>query len=105
MSIVDDYKKRISDQLNDIEIIEIDNRPLRKSDVSKLTDKQVIEVEHKKGFLIRVRKKYIIENFLNIPTVMYLTDKYRVEDELLGEHPVEFNAEDTAEYVNGLLGY
>ena len=105
MNTKNEYIKNIAEKLNDIEYITINDRLLKESDIKKISNKQIIQIEHKKGFLIQIRKQYIIDMFLNIPTLLYSTDQYIVCDELLGKHGVEYNAKDMAEYVNGLLGY
>lgn len=97
--------EQIKIALQDIQIIKIDNRKITASDIASLTNKQVIEIFHRKGFLIRIHKAYIIDQILGIPTIMYSVDQYQVEDELLGVHSLQFNYKEMADYVNGLLGY
>jgi predicted RNA-binding protein with EMAP domain len=105
MNEVEKYAKQIADQINNVKYIYIDNRQLEERDINKLTKKQVVKIRHKKGFDVSIRKHYIIEAFLNIPTLLYSNDKYMIADDLMGVHPVDFNVEDTVVYVNGLLGY
>lgn len=102
---IEDYAKQIAEQLNNARFVNIENRPLSKEDISNLTNNQIIKIKHKKGFDISIRKKYVIEYVLNIPTLMYSLDKYMVADDLLGVHPLEYELKDTVQYVNGLLGY
>jgi hypothetical protein len=105
MNTLDDYMKDIAKKLEDVQYVYIDCRPIRESDLLKLSNNQILRINHPKGFLIEVRKSYIIDSFLNIPTLMYSYNQYIICDEWLGRHGVEYNAKDMAEYVNGLLGY
>jgi len=103
MSNIEQCAKQLAEQLNDIKFTDIDTRPLRKSDIVKLTNKQIVRIRHNKGFVISIRKKYVIELFCNIPTLIYSVDKYMVADDLLGVHPVEFNKDDMVEYVKHIF--
>lgn len=105
MSVTEEYAQQLANQISDVEFIDLDTRPLLKSDIKNITNKQVISVRHNKGFDIQIRRQYIIERVCNIPTLMYSTDMFIVADDLMGKHPVEFNVDDMIVYVNGLLGY
>jgi hypothetical protein len=99
------YLKSIADELNKTTYIDIEYRPVTIKDIQKLKNNKILNVPHPKGFNIQVRKEYIVESILNIPTLLYSEDEYMVADELFGVHPVSFNAEDTVEFVNGLIGF
>jgi hypothetical protein len=95
--------KKIAEQLKKAEYLCLDRVPLQAKDIEGLTNNQVLSVEHKKGFKIDIRKEFRVELMLGIPTLMYATDKFIVADEIMGQHGVNYNAEDMAEYINGLL--
>ena len=99
------YLKPIADKLNKTTFINIECRPVTINDINKLKNNKILNIPHPKGFNIQVRKEYIIESILNIPMLLYSVDEYMIKDELFGVHPVTFNAEDTVEFVNGLLGF
>lgn len=99
------YIKEIADKLNKTKFVDIESRPITFEDIKQLGNDKILRIPHIKGFNIQVRKEYIVDYILNIPTLLYSEDEYMVTDELMGVHPVTFNAEDTVEFVNGLLGY
>ncbi len=97
--------KDIADKINSTEFVEIFDRPITEKDVLQLTDNQAIRVKHKNGFTFNIRRSFIIEHFLNIPTIMFSIENYWVTDELIGRFEGEFNALEAAEFTNGLIGY
>jgi hypothetical protein len=100
------YVKEIAEKINDSTVIEIQDREITEDDIKNLGDYEYILTTHKKGFNISARKKYTIELFLGIPTLMFsVLDEYIVADELFGQHGLVWTAEECAEYINGLLGY
>lgn len=103
----DQYIREIADKLNKAKFVNIkESRPITIKDIEQLRNDKILTIPHSlRTFNIEVRKKYIVDYVLNIPTLLYSEDNYMVADNLMGVHPVSFNAEDTVEFVNGLLGY
>lgn len=101
----DKYIRKVADELNKTKIIDIECRPVTIKDISQLKNNKILKVPHPRGFDISVRKEYIVDYVLGIPTLLYSEDEYIFADGLMGKHPLSFNAEDSVEYVNGLLGF
>ena len=99
------YIKEIADKINNSKEIIIDDRKITKKDIEKLSDYEYISATHPMGFEVKARRKYILDTILNIPVLFFKGDKYVVSDSLMGEHDIEWNAEECAGYFNGLIGY
>lgn len=96
----EDYVKEIADRINSGKCYELEN-PTKK-DILKLKDFDYI-LTNGEYFPIIIRKKYIIETVLNIPTVMW-GKGYEIGDSIMGMIPTEYSADEVLEELKGFKG-
>lgn len=95
-----DYLKEIAEKINNGKRYEIDNPTIR--DIKKLKDFDYI-VSNGAYFPVTIRKRYYIEPFFGIPTVMWYNG-YEIGDDVMGMIPETYTAEDVLEELQGFKG-
>lgn len=93
----EDYVKAIAEQINNGKKYELDNPTIE--DVIALENFDYI-VTDGAYFPVMIRKRYIIDTVLNIPTVFWY-DGYEIGDACMGMIPYTFTAEEVLEELQG----
>lgn len=93
----DDYMKEIANRMNNAKCYEIEKPTIK--DVKKLKEFDFILTKGKYS-LLKIRKKFIIDTVLNIPTVFF-REEYEVGDNIMGMIPELFTAEEVLEVIKG----
>lgn len=97
MKSQDDYLKEIAKKIESGKCYNIEN-PTKK-DILKLKDFDYIITEGK-FFPVIIRKRYIVDTVLNIPTVFWY-EGYEIGDTLMGMIPVTYSADEILEELKG----
>lgn len=93
----EDYIKEIAEEINKGKCLEIEN-PTREDILNlKKFDYIVTEGEY---FPVIIRRKYVVDTFLNIPTVMW-SDGYEIGDTVMGMIPAEYSVDEVLEELKG----
>lgn len=95
MKTKEDYIKEIAEQINKAKRFEIENPTLE--DIQRLKEFEII-ITGAKYFPVIIRKRFYIESFLGIPTVMWY-DGYEIGDTVMGMIPYTFTAEEIIEEI------
>ena len=105
MNSTEESVRVITNKLNMAIFKEIKQRPITVKDIERLGNSKILKMKHKRDFSIQVRKEYLVDYILGIPTLSYSINKYIVADDLMGQHPFILDKYEMVEYINGLLGY
>ena len=100
MKTQEDYMKEIAEKINNAKRYYIENPTLE--DIKNLKEFDYI-ITPTNYFDVKINKKYDIELFFGIPTVMW-SDRYEIGDTCMGMIPEEFTAEDVYEEMRAFKG-
>ena len=89
----DDYLKEIAEKINNATKYEIDNPTLE--DIKNLKEHDYIIIKEA-TCSIMIRRKYTLDAFLGIPTVMWYNG-YEMGDNVMGMIPEMYSAEEVLE--------
>lgn len=95
-----DYLKEIADSINNAKVYEIESPTVE--DVKKLKDFDYI-ITPTDYFSVRINKRYKIDTFLGIPTVMWY-DGFEIGDSCMGMIPLTYTAEDVIVEMKAFKG-
>lgn len=96
----EDYLKEIAEKINNGKKYEIENPTI--DDIKNLKDFDYI-ISEGAYFPVIIRKRYEIDSFLNIPTVMWY-DGYEIGDTVMGMIPETYTTEEVLEELKGFKG-
>lgn len=101
MKTQEDYIKEIAEKFNKGKRVEVENPT--KDDILNLGDYDVLITEGK-CFPVLVRKRYMLDTVLNIPTVMFFDD-YQIGDMVMGFIDEGFSIDEILEEIKGFKGF